>query len=41
MLDWYRAWVYDFNRWGFRVAWANLRFKLGYRVGGFTSAKRK
>lgn len=24
--------------WGLRVAWANFRFTLGYRVGGFTSA---
>lgn len=30
----------DARRWGLRVAVSNLRFSLGYRVGGFTSAKR-
>lgn len=34
-----------FNRerkvFGLAVAWSNLRFDLGYKIGGFTSATRR
>ena len=30
----------DWRQYGLRVALWNLRFQIGYRIGGFTSAKR-
>ena len=32
--------IHDIREWGLAVAWHNFRFKLGYRIGGFTSASR-
>jgi hypothetical protein len=32
--------IRDARRWGLGTAWHNLRFTLGYRIGGFTSAQR-
>ena len=32
--------IRDWRDYGFRVALWNLRFEVGYKIGGFTSAKR-
>lgn len=31
----------DLRQWGWRTAWWNLRFHLGYWIGGFTHAERR
>lgn len=33
-----REFVRGWRRWGLLVAWQNLRFQVGYKVGGFTYA---
>jgi hypothetical protein len=35
-----RIFFSDVRKYGLLVAWWNFRFNLGYRIGGFTSAKR-
>lgn len=35
-----RDFIREVREWGWRTAVWNLRFTLGYRLGGFTSAKR-
>jgi hypothetical protein len=32
--------IRDAHRYGLAVAWFNLRFRAGYRIGGFRSAQR-
>lgn len=32
--------IRDALRWNLRVAYWNLRFRVGYKIGGFTSAHR-
>ncbi len=32
--------IHDVRHYGLRVALANVRFNLAYRLGGFTSARR-
>jgi len=34
------AFVRDIRQWGLRVALANARFNLGYRIGGFRRASK-
>lgn len=31
----------DWRRWTLHVAWMNLRWRVGYAIGGFTSAYRR
>jgi hypothetical protein len=40
LMDIARNFRYDLKVWGPRVAWLNLRFLLGYRIGGFKRASR-
>lgn len=35
-----REFISDLRAYSLRVAVWNIRFRLGYRIGGFTSAKR-
>ena len=32
--------IRDAKQWSLRTAFWNLRFRIGYKVGGFTSATR-
>jgi hypothetical protein len=32
--------INELREWGLGTAWHNFRFRLGYRIGGFTSARR-
>jgi hypothetical protein len=32
--------VSDWQKHGLETAWWNLRWRVGYKIGGFTSAKR-
>jgi hypothetical protein len=35
-----RGFVRDLKEWGLGTAWHNLRWRAGYAIGGFTSARR-
>lgn len=36
-----REFVQDWRQWSLPVAWWNLRWRVGYAIGGFTSARRR
>lgn len=38
IVAWIRFFASEYQHYGFRVAWHNFRFELGYKIGGFTSA---
>jgi hypothetical protein len=35
-----KTFMHDLRRWGLGTAVWNARFAIGYRIGGFTSARR-
>lgn len=39
-MSWVRFYLHERRRWGAAVAWSNLRFLVGYAIGGFTMAHR-